>query len=114
MAILWCACPNLRFSKYASQQSIALALKDEFRLGRENDEAMQHCEKSLNMHSEQPTALMLLALLLTARGEHKDALDIVLDALDEFPNHYGLLVLRLKLEVGFSKFFNRFKCLLLD
>jgi hypothetical protein len=54
------------------------------------------------MQPEQPAALMLLALLLTARGEQKDALDIVLDALDEFPNHYGLLVLRLKLEVGFS------------
>uniref|UniRef100_A0A914XNV1 Tetratricopeptide repeat protein 7 N-terminal domain-containing protein n=1 Tax=Plectus sambesii TaxID=2011161 RepID=A0A914XNV1_9BILA len=72
-------------------------------MGRENDEALQHCEKSLSMHAEQPTALMLLALLLTARGEHKDALDIVLDALDEFPNHYGLLVLRLKLEVGFNR-----------
>ncbi len=50
---------------------------------------------------------MLLALLFTAGGQIKDAFELVVDALHDFPHHYGLLVLRLKLEVRFGMSLSR-------
>ena len=46
---------------------------------------------------------MLLALLFTARHDYKSALSLALNALLDFPNHYGLLVLRLKLEAKYGR-----------
>lgn len=47
---------------------------------------------------------MLMSLIFTARKDNKSALQLVLGALEEFPNHYGLLVLRLKLESKYGTY----------
>jgi tetratricopeptide (TPR) repeat protein len=69
---------------------------------RDIDNARVHCQRSLELQSDEPAAIMLLALLLTADGGDKHALELVVDALDDYPKHYGLLVLRLKLEARFG------------
>nr|CAD2167371.1 unnamed protein product [Meloidogyne enterolobii] len=46
---------------------------------------------------------MLLALIFTARKDYKGALELVINALNDFPSHYGLLVLRLKLEARYGR-----------
>lgn len=70
---------------------------------RELEKAIEKCQSSLDINEEQPFAIMLLALLFTARRDFKSALTLVMNALDDFPNHYGLLVLRLKLEVKYNR-----------
>ena len=56
------------------------------------------CRKSIDLNPDDPNAYMLMALILTAQGDNKSAIDFVENALLEFPSNYGLFVLRLKLE----------------
>lgn len=64
--------------------------------------AQDHCQKALDLNSENPSALMLMTLLYTTKRDYKSALALVINALAEFPTHYGLLVLRLKLETKYG------------
>ncbi|CAJ0941898.1 unnamed protein product, partial [Mesorhabditis belari] len=70
---------------------------------RDLDSAKDRCLRSLEANAEQPSALMLLALLFTCEGDLKSALELVLTALKDFPENYGLLVLRLHLEKRFGR-----------
>uniref|UniRef100_A0A914QVW7 Uncharacterized protein n=1 Tax=Panagrolaimus davidi TaxID=227884 RepID=A0A914QVW7_9BILA len=67
------------------------------------EKAIEHCQRSLEINDEQPSAIMLMALLFTARRDFKSALTLVLNALMDYPNHYGLLVLRLILEAKYGR-----------
>lgn len=73
--------------------------------------AYEKCQRSLEINIENPSAIMLMALLFTAKKDYKAALDLVINSLVDFPTHYGLLVLRLKLEAkyGMKLFFLFFK-----
>lgn len=51
-----------------------------------------------------PPAIMLLALIFTAQKDYKAALELIVDALEDFPTNYSLTVLKLMLEVKFGKF----------
>lgn len=51
-----------------------------------------------------PPAIMLLALIFTAQKDYKAALELIVDALEDFPTNYPLTVLKLMLEVKFGKF----------
>lgn len=64
--------------------------------------ASEHCQISLEKNPEQPAAIMLMALLFSARKDYKSALELVIGVLKDFPDYYGLLVLRLKLEAKFG------------
>ncbi|KAK6029419.1 tetratricopeptide repeat protein, partial [Ostertagia ostertagi] len=59
--------------------------------------------RSLELNAEQPAAIMLLALIFTAEADLKGALELVVNALKDFPTHYGLLVLRLHIETKFGR-----------
>lgn len=72
-------------------------------IGRSTDEARRLCRKSLEIEPDQPGAYMLLALLLSGDGETHEALEVVQEAMNDFPTYYGLLVLRLKLEMILGK-----------
>uniref|UniRef100_A0A1I7XTT5 TPR_REGION domain-containing protein n=1 Tax=Heterorhabditis bacteriophora TaxID=37862 RepID=A0A1I7XTT5_HETBA len=70
---------------------------------RDMEAARDRCARSLELNAEQPSAIMLLALIFTADGDLKSALELVLNALNDFPTHYGLLVLRLHIETKFGR-----------
>lgn len=65
--------------------------------------ARELCQTALNLNTENPLAIMLMALIFTARKDYKGALELVINALSNFPSHYGLLVLRLKLEAKYGR-----------
>lgn len=46
---------------------------------------------------------MLMALIFTAQKDYKGALELVVEALNDFPSNFPLLVLKLKLDVKFGK-----------
>uniref|UniRef100_A0A914YFC1 Uncharacterized protein n=1 Tax=Panagrolaimus superbus TaxID=310955 RepID=A0A914YFC1_9BILA len=75
----------------------------QYALCRDLEKSIEHCQRSLEINDEQPSAIMLMALLFTARRDFKSALTLVLNALIDYPNHYGLLVLRLKLEAKYEE-----------
>uniref|UniRef100_A0AC35GQM8 Tetratricopeptide repeat protein 7 N-terminal domain-containing protein n=1 Tax=Panagrolaimus sp. PS1159 TaxID=55785 RepID=A0AC35GQM8_9BILA len=75
----------------------------QYAICRDLEKAIEHCQRSLEINDEQPSAIMLMALLFTARRDFKSALTLVLNALIDYPNHYGLLVLRLKLEAKYGR-----------
>uniref|UniRef100_A0A914CD93 Tetratricopeptide repeat protein 7 N-terminal domain-containing protein n=1 Tax=Acrobeloides nanus TaxID=290746 RepID=A0A914CD93_9BILA len=75
----------------------------EYALARDVDLASEHCQISLEKNPEQPAAIMLMALLFSARKDYKSALELVIGVLKDFPDYYGLLVLRLKLETKFGR-----------
>ncbi|CAI4227766.1 unnamed protein product [Auanema sp. JU1783] len=70
---------------------------------RDLDGARDRCARSLERNPDQPSAIMLLALIFTAAGDLKGALELVANALKDFPSHYGLLVLRLHIEIKFGR-----------
>ncbi|CAD6196366.1 unnamed protein product [Caenorhabditis auriculariae] len=72
-------------------------------ISRDLEAARERCARSLELNSEQPAAIMLLALVFTAHGDLKGALELVVNALKDFPNNYGLLVLRLHIETKFGR-----------
>lgn len=65
--------------------------------------AQERCQRTLEINIENPSALMLMALIYTAKNDYKSALELVINALIDFPSHYGLLVLKLKLESKYGK-----------
>ncbi|KAK0416705.1 hypothetical protein QR680_012640 [Steinernema hermaphroditum] len=75
----------------------------QYAIARDMDTALAYCQRSLELNPEQPLAIMFLALLFTARNDYKGARELVIKALDDFPTHYGLLVLRLKLETKYGR-----------
>uniref|UniRef100_A0AC35TRV3 TTC7_N domain-containing protein n=1 Tax=Rhabditophanes sp. KR3021 TaxID=114890 RepID=A0AC35TRV3_9BILA len=66
---------------------------------RDLEMAQKRCNQALELNAENPWNIMLLALLLTANKDFNGALSVITEALEEFPSNYGLLVLRLKLEM---------------
>ncbi|CAJ0600263.1 unnamed protein product [Cylicocyclus nassatus] len=70
---------------------------------RDLEAARERCARSLELNPEQPSAIMLLALIFTAEGDLKGALELVANAMKDFPTHYGLLVLRLHIETKFGR-----------
>ncbi|KAK6739587.1 hypothetical protein RB195_008219 [Necator americanus] len=70
---------------------------------RDLEAARERCARSLELNPEQPAAIMLLALIFTAEADLKGALELVVNALKDYPNHYGLLVLRLHIETKFGR-----------
>ncbi|KAK6010984.1 hypothetical protein OSTOST_23942, partial [Ostertagia ostertagi] len=70
---------------------------------RDLEAARERCARSLELNAEQPAAIMLLALIFTAEADLKGALELVVNALKDFPTHYGLLVLRLHIETKFGR-----------
>ncbi|KJH53119.1 tetratricopeptide repeat protein [Dictyocaulus viviparus] len=65
--------------------------------------ARERCARSLELNPEQPSAILLLALIFTAENDLKGALELVVNALKDFPSHYGLLVLQLHIETQFGR-----------
>uniref|UniRef100_A0A0N4ZY36 TTC7_N domain-containing protein n=1 Tax=Parastrongyloides trichosuri TaxID=131310 RepID=A0A0N4ZY36_PARTI len=74
-----------------------------YSIARDLDMAQKRCNKAAELNSENPWNLMLLALILTARKNYDGALICVLEALEDYPSHYGLMVLRLKIEMKCGK-----------
>uniref|UniRef100_A0A336KEE6 CSON015492 protein n=1 Tax=Culicoides sonorensis TaxID=179676 RepID=A0A336KEE6_CULSO len=62
-------------------------------------EALVHIRNALSMRAEHEHSLHLFALLLTANRKPKEALAVIQDALDEFPDNLHLLHLRAHLEL---------------
>uniref|UniRef100_A0A0K0FHI6 Lethal (2) k14710 (inferred by orthology to a D. melanogaster protein) n=1 Tax=Strongyloides venezuelensis TaxID=75913 RepID=A0A0K0FHI6_STRVS len=74
-----------------------------YSIARDLDMAQKRCNKAAELNPENPWNLMLLALILTARKNYEAASICVLEALEEYPSHYGLMVLRLKIEMKCGK-----------
>ncbi|XP_074033304.1 tetratricopeptide repeat domain 7 isoform X2 [Leptinotarsa decemlineata] len=62
-------------------------------------EAQQHIRLSLDLHPEHSTTLHLLVLLLTAERQHKNALVVVENALEEYPDCLNLMYVKAYLEL---------------
>ncbi|VDK23174.1 unnamed protein product [Anisakis simplex] len=65
--------------------------------------AREWCERALELNPEMPCALILMALIFTAQNDYKAALELVIEALNDFPSNFALLVLKLKLDVKFGR-----------
>ncbi|PIC40823.1 hypothetical protein B9Z55_008439 [Caenorhabditis nigoni] len=72
-------------------------------VSRDLESAKDRCSRSLALNGDQPGAIMLLALIFTAYGDLKGALELVINALAEFEHNYGLMVLRLHIETKFGR-----------
>lgn len=72
-------------------------------ISRDLESAKDRCSRSLALNGDQPAAIMLLALIFTAYGDLKGALDLVINSLAEFEHNYGLMVLRLHIETKFGR-----------
>ncbi|VDK61460.1 unnamed protein product [Onchocerca ochengi] len=72
-------------------------------IARDLQVARDWCERTLELNPEMPPAIMLLALIFTAQKDYKAALELVIDALEDFPTNYPLTVLKLLLEVKFGR-----------
>uniref|UniRef100_A0A915PVY3 Tetratricopeptide repeat protein 7 N-terminal domain-containing protein n=1 Tax=Setaria digitata TaxID=48799 RepID=A0A915PVY3_9BILA len=75
----------------------------QYAIARDLQTARDWCEKTLELNPEMPSAIMLLALIFTAQKDYKAALELIVDALEDFPTNYPLTVLKLMLEVKFSR-----------
>lgn len=63
-------------------------------------DALLHIRQALSLRAEHPESLHLFALLLSANQRPREALTVVKDALDEFPDDLNLLHLRAHLELN--------------
>ncbi|GMR41370.1 hypothetical protein PMAYCL1PPCAC_11565 [Pristionchus mayeri] len=70
---------------------------------RDLSAARERLARSLDIHCEQPHALLLLALIFTAESDYKAAIEIVKKALDDFPSDYALRVLQLHLYIKIGR-----------
>lgn len=70
---------------------------------RNLQKARDVCEEAIERNPYNVSAQMLMALLFTAKHDYKSAMRLVLKAIVNFPNHYGLMVLRLRLESKFGR-----------
>uniref|UniRef100_A0A0N5AL77 TTC7_N domain-containing protein n=1 Tax=Syphacia muris TaxID=451379 RepID=A0A0N5AL77_9BILA len=71
----------------------------QYAIARDLRHAREQCDRALELNGEMSCALMLLALISTANKDYEGALEFVSEALLNFPTNFGLLVLRLKLEI---------------
>uniref|UniRef100_V5IB36 Tetratricopeptide repeat protein n=1 Tax=Anoplophora glabripennis TaxID=217634 RepID=V5IB36_ANOGL len=62
-------------------------------------EAQQHIRIGLDLHPEHSSTLHLLVLLLTAERQHKCALTVVENALEEYPDCLNLMYVKAYLEL---------------
>jgi tetratricopeptide repeat protein 7 len=62
-------------------------------------EALVHIKTALTLRAEHPHSLHLFALLLSANHRHNEAMLIIEDALDEFPDNLNLMHARAHLEL---------------
>lgn len=62
-------------------------------------EAMVHIKQALSLRAEHANSLHLFALLLTASKRSKEALEVVEDAVLEYPDNFSLLHLKAYLEM---------------
>uniref|UniRef100_A0A8D8B9T5 Tetratricopeptide repeat protein 7B n=4 Tax=Culex pipiens TaxID=7175 RepID=A0A8D8B9T5_CULPI len=62
-------------------------------------EALIHITSALSLRAEHPASLHLFALLLTANRRPKEALAVVQDATEEFPDNLNLLHVKAHLEL---------------
>lgn len=81
--------------------SLFLAL--ELAEARSLAEARLHCQQAIERNPYNVSAQMLMALLFTAKHDFKSAMRLVLKAAANFPAHYGLMVLKLRLEAKFGR-----------
>ncbi|CAD5208472.1 unnamed protein product [Bursaphelenchus xylophilus] len=81
----------------------------EYAEARNLQRAREVCEEAIDRNPYNVSAQMLLALIFTAKHDYKSAMRLVLKAIANFPNHYGLMVLRLKLESKFGRVDRAFK-----
>ncbi|GMT17976.1 hypothetical protein PFISCL1PPCAC_9273 [Pristionchus fissidentatus] len=70
---------------------------------RDLSAARERLGRSLELHCEQPHALLLLALIFTAENDYKAAMEIVKKALADFPSNYALRVLQLHLFIKIGR-----------
>ncbi|VDK68060.1 unnamed protein product [Litomosoides sigmodontis] len=75
----------------------------QYAIVRDLQTARDWCERTLELNPEMPPAIMLLALIFTAQKDYKTALELIVDALEDFPTNYSLTVLKLMLEVKFGR-----------
>ena len=65
---------------------------------RETVKATRHVRKSLDFNPEHLPSLHLMILLLTAKDEYEEALEITDLALDEYPDNLSIMSLKVRLE----------------
>lgn len=63
-------------------------------------EAMAHIKQALSLRAEHANSLHLFALLLTASKRSKEALEVVEDAVVEYPDNFSMLHLKAYLELN--------------
>ena len=68
-------------------------------IGYNITEALAHIKIALTLRSEHPFSLHLFALLLTANHRPNEAMRIIEDALDEFPDNLNLMHARAHIEL---------------
>ena len=69
-----------------------------YALKRNIDKATQRVRNALNLHSEHLASLHLMILLLTAKKEYKEALELTEATLDDYPDNLPLMSLKVRLE----------------
>ncbi|VIO91601.1 Uncharacterized protein BM_BM729 [Brugia malayi] len=75
----------------------------QYAIARDLQVARDWCERTLELNPEMPLAIMLLALIFTAQKDYKAALELIIDAIEDFPTNYPLTVLKLMLEIKFGR-----------
>lgn len=63
------------------------------------DDAQHHVQISLDLQPENSSMLHLFILILTAKRQHKFALTIVEDSLEEYPDCLNLMYVKAHLEL---------------
>lgn len=62
-------------------------------------EALHHVQTALDLRPESSSTLHLLALLLSANRQHEEALEVVVAALQEYPDCLNLMYVKAHLEL---------------
>ncbi|EJW82970.1 TPR Domain containing protein [Wuchereria bancrofti] len=75
----------------------------QYAIARDLQVARDWCKRTLELNPEMPLAIMLLALIFTAQKDYKAALELIVDAIEDFPTNYPLTVLKLMLEIKFGR-----------
>ncbi|XP_030746939.1 tetratricopeptide repeat protein 7B-like [Sitophilus oryzae] len=83
--------PNDHLSRYYLGLQLAIT--------GQTSEAQSHIQIGLGLHPEHSTTLHLLILVLTAERQHKLALTVVENALEEYPDCLNLLYVKTHLEL---------------
>ncbi|XP_064490082.1 tetratricopeptide repeat protein 7B-like [Ornithodoros turicata] len=65
---------------------------------RQLSSAVSHAKRALDLNPEHIHSLHLLVLLLSAQKQHNEALNLINEALESYPNHLNLLYTKAHLE----------------